>query len=81
MVRSYDRHEPTAAFGLVSSNAANAILDANGKIAFLPALEDVLVWDMKRGEQVRNVFQLTPTASDVARNWLPCRSLSHCTVT
>lgn len=53
MVRSYERHEPTAAYALVCSNAANALLDEDGKTAFLPALEDVLVWDMKRGEQVR----------------------------
>ena len=51
MVRSYERHEATAAFALIGSNAANALLDADGKTAFLPALEDVLVWDVKRGEQ------------------------------
>lgn len=56
MVRSYERHEATAAFGLIGSNAANAILDADGKTAYLPALEDVLVWDVKRGEQVRMVL-------------------------
>ena len=55
MVRSYERHEATAAFGLIGSNAANAILDADGKTAYLPALEDVLVWDVKRGEQVHMV--------------------------
>ncbi|WFD35664.1 beta transducin [Malassezia cuniculi] len=51
MVRSYQRHEPTSAFALVSSNAANGVLDADGKTAFLPALEDVLVWDVKLGQQ------------------------------
>lgn len=49
MVRSYERHEPTAAFSLVCSNTANGILGADGKTAYLPALEDVLVWDMKLG--------------------------------
>lgn len=53
MVRSYERHEPTAAFALVCSNAANGVLETDGKTAVLPALEDVLVWDVKRGEQVR----------------------------
>ena len=48
MVRSYERHEPTAAFALVCSNAANGVLEADGKTAVLPALEDVLVWDVKR---------------------------------
>ena len=53
MVRSYERHGPTEAFSLICSNAANGLLDADGKTAFLPALEDVLAWDVKRGEQVR----------------------------
>lgn len=51
MVRSYQRHEPTSAFALVGSNAANGVLDADGKTAYLPALEDVLVWDVKLGQQ------------------------------
>ena len=50
MVRSYQRHEPTSAFALVCSNAANSVLDADGKTAYLPALEDVLVWDVKLGQ-------------------------------
>ncbi|PWN52274.1 WD40 repeat-like protein [Violaceomyces palustris] len=50
MVRSYLRHEPTQAFGLISSNAANAILDQDSKTAYVPALEDVIVWDVKRGQ-------------------------------
>ncbi|PKI83206.1 beta transducin [Malassezia vespertilionis] len=51
MVRSYERHEPTLAFGLVSSNAANCVLGEDGRSAYVPALEDVLVWDMKLGQQ------------------------------
>ncbi|CDU24431.1 related to DIP2-Dom34p-interacting protein [Sporisorium scitamineum] len=49
MVRSYLRHEPTSAFGLVCSASANSILDPDTKTAFVPALEDVLVWDVRRG--------------------------------
>ncbi|CAO1633213.1 unnamed protein product [Jaminaea pallidilutea] len=52
MVRSYLRHEPTAAFGVVCSNAARSVLDADGKTAYVAALEDVLVWDVRRGEQL-----------------------------
>ena len=47
MVRSYERHEPTAAFSLVSSNSANGVLGKDGRTAYLPGLEDVLAWDMK----------------------------------
>lgn len=54
MVRSYLRHEPTQAFGVICSNTARSILDADGKVAYVPALEDVLVWDVRKGEQVRS---------------------------
>ncbi|GJJ07205.1 hypothetical protein Clacol_001405 [Clathrus columnatus] len=50
MVKSYLRHGPTEAFGLICSAASNSIYD--GKLAFVPALEDVLVWDVKKGEQI-----------------------------
>ena len=50
MVKSYSRHGPTELFGLVTSNSSNAIYD--GKKAYVPALEDVLVWDVKKGQQV-----------------------------
>ncbi|KAN0060603.1 beta transducin [Thecaphora frezii] len=49
MVRSYLRHAPTQAFGLIASATSNSILDSNAKVAFVPALEDVLVWDVKKG--------------------------------
>ncbi|KAH9966134.1 WD-repeat-containing protein [Russula dissimulans] len=50
MVQSYLRHGPTQAFGLVCSPSSNSIYD--GKFAFVPALEDVLVWDVKTGQMV-----------------------------
>ncbi|GAA5823771.1 hypothetical protein JCM11251_003286 [Rhodosporidiobolus azoricus] len=49
MVRSYQRHGPTEAFGVISSPGSNAVWD--GRKAYCPALEDVLVWDVKKGEQ------------------------------
>jgi U3 small nucleolar RNA-associated protein 12 len=56
MVRSYLRHEPTQSFGLIASSAANSLFD--GKLAFVPALEDVLVWEVKTALLVRT--QLSP---------------------
>ncbi|KAI0036042.1 WD-repeat-containing protein [Vararia minispora EC-137] len=50
MVQSYLRHGPTQAFGLVCSPSSNSIYD--GKFAYVPALEDVLVWDVKKGEMI-----------------------------
>ncbi|KAI0832523.1 WD-repeat-containing protein [Trametes gibbosa] len=50
MVQSYLRHGPTEAFGLVCSSSSNSHYD--GKLAYVPALEDVLVWDVKRGQML-----------------------------
>ncbi|KAL8278427.1 hypothetical protein RQP46_009117 [Phenoliferia psychrophenolica] len=48
-VKSYLRHGPTEVFGVVASSSSNSLYD--GKRAYVPALEDVLVWDVKKGEQ------------------------------
>ncbi|KAF9247204.1 WD-repeat-containing protein [Melanogaster broomeanus] len=50
MVQSYLRHGPTKAFGLICSSSSNSTYD--GKLAYVPALEDVLVWDMKKGQML-----------------------------
>ncbi|KAF9498450.1 WD-repeat-containing protein [Pleurotus eryngii] len=50
MVQSYLRHGPTQAFGLVCSSSSNSVFD--GRRAYVPALEDVLVWDVKKGEML-----------------------------
>ncbi|BGP26588.1 beta transducin [Rhodotorula toruloides] len=47
-MKSYSRHGPTEAFGLIATGPA--VYD--GRKAYCPALEDVLVWDVKKGEQV-----------------------------
>ncbi|THV08658.1 WD40 repeat-like protein [Dendrothele bispora CBS 962.96] len=50
MVQSYLRHGPTQAFGLICSASSNSVFD--GKLAYVPALEDVLVWNVKKGQMV-----------------------------
>ncbi|KAK8853493.1 hypothetical protein IAR55_004200 [Kwoniella newhampshirensis] len=50
MVRSYMRHGPTQAFGVICSPTANSSYD--GKLAYVAGWEDILVWDVKRGEMV-----------------------------
>lgn len=64
MVRSYLRHEPTQAYGLICSPLGRAALAPDGKTAVVPALEDVLVWDVKTGEQ-RGMWHETGHASPV----------------
>ncbi|KIO30256.1 hypothetical protein M407DRAFT_225108 [Tulasnella calospora MUT 4182] len=50
MLKAYQRHGPTQAFGLVCSPGADSIFD--GKHAYVPALEDILVWDVKKGQMI-----------------------------
>ncbi|UZJ54677.1 hypothetical protein CBS101457_003997 [Exobasidium rhododendri] len=52
MVRSYLRHEPTLAYGLICSPQGRSLLSEDGKTAVVPALEDVLIWDVKTGQQM-----------------------------
>ena len=55
----------------------------DGKLAYVPALEDVLVWDVKKGQMVRESTPLVLTkayaapAGHVARNWTQGRSHLH----
>ncbi|KAF5322187.1 hypothetical protein D9619_000449 [Psilocybe cf. subviscida] len=50
MVQSYLKHGPTQAFGVVCSASSNSVFD--GRLAYVPALEDVLVWDVKKGQMI-----------------------------
>lgn len=51
MVRSYQRHGQTECFSLIHTPNSNSIYTTANR-AYVPALEDVLVWDCKLGEQV-----------------------------
>lgn len=59
MVRSYTRYELDAVFGIVTSTQSNAVYlpapegstKAAGR-AVVPALERVIVWDVKKGEKI-----------------------------
>ncbi|KAF8165445.1 WD-repeat-containing protein [Crassisporium funariophilum] len=50
MVQSYLKHGATQAFGVVCSASSNSVFD--GRSAYVPALEDVLVWDVKKGQML-----------------------------
>jgi hypothetical protein len=52
MVKAYLRYEAAATFGVVASTAANVVFDASGKLLVSPALESVLVWNVKQGAAV-----------------------------
>lgn len=53
MVKAYLRYEPLATFGVIASTLANILYDHTGKIAITPALEEVVLWDLKKGTQVK----------------------------
>ncbi|KAI8372806.1 WD40-repeat-containing domain protein [Radiomyces spectabilis] len=51
MVKAYLRYEPLAAFGVIASTQSNIVYDHTGKYALSPALEEVVIWDLKKGTQ------------------------------
>lgn len=56
MVKAYLRYEALASFGVIASTLANIIYDHTGKIAIAPALEEVILWDLKKGVEVGIYF-------------------------
>lgn len=70
MVRSYLRHEPTLAYGLICSPSGRSLLSKDGKTAVVLALEDVLVWDVKTGDQKGSWHEIghTSPVTSIARN-------------
>lgn len=57
MVRSYNRYELDSVFGVIASSQSNSVFipDASSKgtgHAVVPALEKVIVWDVKKGEKL-----------------------------
>ena len=53
MVKAYLRYEPLATFGVIASTQSNIVYDHTGKVAITPALEEVILWDLKKGTEVR----------------------------
>ncbi|KAG6902304.1 hypothetical protein C0995_001914 [Termitomyces sp. Mi166 len=64
MVKTYNKHVPATAFGLVCSSSSNSQYD--GKFAYVPALEDVLVWDIKKGIMVAMWHEISHIAEITA---------------
>ena len=52
-MKTYLRYVHEEAFGLVCTPRAPVIADGAGKLAFAAGVHEVLVWDLKLGEQVR----------------------------
>ncbi|KAI9297414.1 WD40 repeat-like protein [Neoconidiobolus thromboides FSU 785] len=52
MVKQYLKYVPTSTFGIINSYKSNVIHDNSGKLAFLPALESIKLWDIKKGVEI-----------------------------
>lgn len=52
MVKSYLRYVPSGNFGIIASPSSNSVFDPSGKLVISPALEDVILWDMKMGTMI-----------------------------
>lgn len=53
MLKSYLRYEQRDCFGVIASPGGNAVFDATGNMTICPALQDVIVWHLRRGTTVR----------------------------
>ncbi|RKO90360.1 quinon protein alcohol dehydrogenase-like superfamily [Blyttiomyces helicus] len=52
MVKLYLRYQQEAAFGVVASGASNSLFAHDPRHAIAPALEEVRVWDVKKGSLI-----------------------------
>ncbi|OMJ17275.1 WD repeat-containing protein 3 [Smittium culicis] len=74
MVKAYQRYEAASCFGVIASPSSNSIYSTDGKYALSPALQDVLVWDLKKGElykkfsDIDNTSQVTFITSNITAN-------------
>ena len=51
MVHSYLRYNEESAWGVIVSSGGQIAVDASGKLAVAPALEAVVVWNLKQGTE------------------------------
>lgn len=81
MVKSYQRFEQAAAFGVIASNANCVWIPASsgnsngsgpGQL-ITSALEDVNIWDIKTGDLVSKLSDGLPPGASDARGAKPCR--------
>jgi U3 small nucleolar RNA-associated protein 12 len=55
MVKSYLRYERDAAFGVIAALEGNVVYDQSGRFAIAPALKDIVVWNIRQGNKVREL--------------------------
>ncbi|ORZ01570.1 WD40-repeat-containing domain protein [Syncephalastrum racemosum] len=71
MVKSYLRYEPLAAFGVICSGKGNICYDKTGKAALVPALEQIILWDLKKGQETARWKEIDNKAEVTCLAWSP----------
>ncbi len=71
MVKAYLRYEPAGVFGVISSNA-NIVYGSDGKTVITSCLEDVGVWNIRQGTQVRMQLPTLATCLHAALRHSAC---------
>lgn len=60
LTKQYLRYAPSALFGVVGTSKANIVTveidDIQSNLVAVTAVEDVLIWDLKKGEIVRKIY-------------------------
>jgi len=62
MVKAYLKYKEFATFGVIASHAAGIVYDQQAHHIISPALEDVLVWNIKKGTDVCKNVQTSSSA-------------------
>jgi U3 small nucleolar RNA-associated protein 12 len=68
MVKAYLRYEQSASFGSIASRSGNVVYDVEGKLAISPALEEVIIWHLKKGIVVARWREGESQVTRIARN-------------
>lgn len=55
MVKAYLRYEPERTFGVICSASSNALFSKSGDLFICAALEDILVWNIKKGHIIHTL--------------------------
>jgi hypothetical protein len=53
MVKSYLKYQQFVSFGIISSHMGNCVYTKDASHICSPALEDVILWNAKKGTMVR----------------------------
>lgn len=66
MVKAYLRYSEEASWGVVVSGSGHVAVDTTGRLAISPALESVIVWNIKQGSQVKRLQPADSTSEVTA---------------